>query len=125
MHLVDSSGWIEFFMDQPNAGVFEPLIQDTENIIVPTICVYEVFKRLRSEFNQERSLEAVGVMLQGIVVDLDRQIALEAARVSMEEKLSLADSVILATAQEHKAILWTQDEHFKDIEDVKYIEKKK
>lgn len=124
MHVVDSSGWIEFLTNQPNADYFEPPLGDTANLIVPTICLYEVFKRVLREFNQERALEAMGLMSEGKVVDLDSQIALDAARLSTELGLALADSVILATAVSYDAVLWTQDVHFKDIENVNFIAKK-
>ncbi len=69
------------------------------------------------------ALEAVAIMYDGKVVDLDREIALIAADLSFELKMPMADSIILATARAHNATLWTQDEHFKEIEGVKYIEK--
>jgi toxin FitB len=83
----------------------------------------EIFKRALLIFGEERALEAAGSMFQGQILDLNRQIAIDAARLSVEYKLSLADSVILATARLHDATLWTQDAHFKDIEGVKYIAK--
>ena len=67
---------------------------------------------------------AVGLMSHGREVELDRNIAIEAAQISRKRKLAMADSIILATAQAHNAALWTQDEHFKGMEDVKYIVKK-
>ena len=124
MNIVDSSGWIEYVADEANASFFEPAIIDAENLLVPTICLYEVFKRVLQEFGEERALDTMGIMSLGTIIDLDRQIAIHAAQTSNELKLAMADSIILATARTHNAILWTQDEHFKDIEGVKYIEKK-
>jgi predicted nucleic acid-binding protein len=124
MNVVDSSGWIEYFAKGKNAGFFTPPIREVEVLIVPTLCIYQVFKRLLAEREEDSALLAVGLMSYGRVVDLDRDIALEAARLSRELKLALADSVILATARAHEATLWTQDEHFKDIEGVKHIEKR-
>lgn len=124
MNVVDSSGWIEYVADEANADFFEHPILDNENLIIPTVCVYEVFKRFLREFGEERALEVAGLMSQGKVVELTREIAIDAARISREYKLAMADSIILATAQAHKATLWTQDEHFKSMEGVKYIEKK-
>jgi toxin FitB len=124
MNVVDSSGWVEYVVDEENADFFERSVLESENLIVPTVCIYEVFKRFLREFGEERALEVTGLMSQGKVIDLTREIAIDAARISCEYKLAMADSIILATAQAHKATLWTQDEHFKGMEGVKYIEKK-
>jgi predicted nucleic acid-binding protein len=94
-----------------------------ENLIVPTICIYEVFKRVLLEFGEDTALQAIGFMTHGQEIDLDRQIAIEAAQISVERKLPMAEGIILATANAHDATLWTQDEHFKDIEGVRYIAK--
>jgi len=124
MNIVDSSGWIEYVTDSNNANFFEAPITHSDDLLVPTVCLYEVFKRILREFGEERALDAMGVMSLGTIVDLDRQMAVDAAQISNELKLVMADSIILATARAHNAILWTQDEHFKNIEGVKYIEKK-
>jgi predicted nucleic acid-binding protein len=92
---------------------------------VPTISIFEVFKRILIEKGRTDALEAIAIMYDGKVVDLDREIALLAADASFELKLPMADSIILATSRAHDATLWTQDEHFKEIEGVKYIEKKR
>lgn len=123
MNVVDSSGWIEYFAKGKNAAFFVPPIQDLENLLVPAICIYEVFKRLALDFGEESALQAVGIMSYGLIVEMDTKIAIDAAQISIEYKLAMADSIILATAREHEATLWTQDEHFKDLADVKYIEK--
>jgi predicted nucleic acid-binding protein len=120
-NLVDSSGWIEYFTGGANTEFFASSLQDNENLIVPTICIYEVFKRILLELGEDSALQAIGVMAHGREIDLNRQIAMEAAQISVETKLAMADSIILATAQSHNATLWTQDGHFKDIEGVKYI----
>lgn len=124
MNVVDSSGWLEYFIDGENAALFAPVLEDLANMIVPTICIYEVFKRTLIEKNRDDALEAVAMMYDGNVVDLDSEIALIAAELSCELKLPMADSIILATARAHHATLWTQDEHFGKIEGVEYIEKK-
>src|SRR6266508_4861664 len=124
MNIVDSSGWIEYIADDANANFFEPPIIDSENLLVTTICLYEVFKRVLQEFGEERALDAMGIMSLGTITDLDRQIAIHAAQISNELKLSMADSIILATARAYDATLWTQDEHFKGIEGIKYKEKR-
>ena len=124
MNIVDSSGWIEYVADEANASFFEPAVIDAENLLVPTICLYEVFKRVLQEFGEERALDTMGIMSLGTIIDLDRQIAIHAAQISNELKLAMADSIILATARAYDAILWTQDEHFKNVEGVRFKEKK-
>ncbi|MCX6055247.1 MAG: type II toxin-antitoxin system VapC family toxin [Chloroflexi bacterium] len=123
MNVIDSSGWLEYFIDGKNAVFFAPVIEDIANVIVPTIIIFEVFKRTLIEKNRENALEAVAMMYQGKVIDLDREIALIAAELSFELKLPMADSIILATARANAAILWTEDEHFKELAGVKYIKK--
>jgi predicted nucleic acid-binding protein len=124
-NVVDSSGWIEYFADGSNADFFEAAIEDAERLVVPSISIYEVFKRLLAEPDgEEKGLRVAAMMQRGRVVELGAELALEAAMVSRESKMPMADSVILATARKHEATLWTQDSDFKDIEGVRYIEKK-
>ena len=123
MNIVDSSGWIEYLADYENANIFDPVIKNAAQLLVPTICMYEVFKRVLQEFGEERALEAIGLMSLGQIIELDRQIAINAALISNELKLAMADSIILATAHAHEATLWTQDADFAEIEGVKYVEK--
>ncbi|MEJ7840298.1 MAG: type II toxin-antitoxin system VapC family toxin [Rubrobacter sp.] len=123
-NVVDSSGWIEYFADGPNAGFFASAVEDTEGLVVPSITLYEVFKRLLAEpEGEEIALEAVAAMQQGLVVRLDAELALAAAKISSDTKLPMADSVILATARGHDATLWTQDSDFEGLEGVRYVEK--
>lgn len=124
MNVVDSSGWIEYFINGKNANFFNSPIRDTDNLIVPTICLYEVFKRILSELGEDEALQATGIMSLGTVVELNRDIAIHAAKNSLDLKLAMADSIILTTARANDATLWTQDEHFKDLDGVKYSEKK-
>jgi len=123
MNVVDSSGWLEYFIGGKNAQYFAPVIEDTAKVIVPTISIFEVFKRILVEKNRDDALEAVAMMYEGKIVDLDREIALMAAELSFEIKLPMADSIILATARAHDAILWTQDEHFEGLDGAKYFKK--
>jgi toxin FitB len=123
MNVVDSSGWIEYFTQGRNANFFIPPFTDLEKLLVPTICIYEVFKRLLAERDEDSALLAVGIMSHGREVDLDRKIAIDAAQVSRQLKLAMADSIILATARAYAATLWTQDDHFKGIKGVRYIGK--
>ena len=120
MNVVDSSGWLDYFADGPNAEFFAPAVEDTAALVVPVISLCEVFKRVHQQLGEARALEAVAIMMQGMVVDLDASLALNAARISLERKLPMADSLLLATAQAHDATLWTQDNDFKDVPDVRY-----
>jgi predicted nucleic acid-binding protein len=124
MNVVDSSGWLEYFADGVNADFFAPAIVDEPNLVVPTICLFEVFKKLSLQLGKESALQAMGMLYRGQLVALSDEIALMAALLSLEHKLPMADSVILATARTHQATLWTQDEHFKGISGVEYVEKK-
>lgn len=124
-NVVDSSGWIEYFADGPNADFFESAIEDSERLIVPSISIYEVFKHLLAEPDgEEKGLRVVAMMQRGRVVELGAELALEAAKVSREDKIPMADSIILATARKHGAALWTQDSDFEGMESVWYTEKK-
>jgi len=124
MNVVDSSGWLEYFADGPNADFFAPVIENLARLVVPSIGIYEVFKRVLQQCGEGDALQAVAIMQQGRVVNLDTTIALSAAKISVDLKLPMADSVMLATARAYNATLWTQDSDFKDIEDVRYIEKR-
>ena len=124
MNVIDSSGWLEYFINGSNAGFFARVIENTDEVLVPTISLFEVFKRVLIEKNRNDALEAVAIMKDGQIVDLDDSLALVAAELSYELKLPMADSIILATARANNATLWTQDAHFKGMEGVKYIEKK-
>ena len=123
MNVVDSSGWLEYFIDGPTASFFAPAIEDEASLIVPTVSIYEVFKRTLAEKGKDQALEAVAIMYGGEVVDLTREIALMAAQASHDLKLPMADSIILATARAYKATLWSQDADYRGLEGVQYIEK--
>lgn len=123
MNVVDSSGWLEYFADGPNADFFAPAIERTAELIVPTLSLYEVFKRVLQQRGEGDALQAVAIMLQGSVVDLDTDLALSAAKLSTDLGLPMADSVMLATARSQKAIFWTQDADFDGIEGVQYVAK--
>ena len=123
MNVVDSSGWLEYFANGPNADFFAPAIEDTSNLIVPSISIFEVFKRVLQQRSESEALRAVALMQQGREVNLDASIALLAARVSVDHKLPLADSIILATALANNAVLWTQDADFDGLPGVQYKKK--
>lgn len=123
MNLVDSCGWLEYFADGPNADFFAPAIEETKNLIVPTICIFEVFKRIYQQRGEDAALQGAALMQQGEVVAIDDISALSAAKCSIDYNLPMADSIILAIARLRKATIWTQDIDFKSIEGIKYIEK--
>ncbi len=124
MNVVDSSAWLEYLADGPNAGYFAPAIEAPEELIVPTISLYEVFKRILQQRSEGEALQAIALMQQGEVVELDAPLALAAARLGVDARLPLADSIILATARRHGATLWTQDEDFDGLPDVRYRPRK-
>ena len=121
MNVVDSSAWLEFFAGGPNAGRFAAPIGASASLLVPTLSIYEVFKRILQQRGDDDALQAVAIMEQGRVIDLDRTIALAAARISSDHALPLADSVMLASARSFQATFWTQDADFEGIDEVKYF----
>jgi len=123
VNVVDSSGWLEYFAGGPQARAFAKPIEDTASLIVPTLSLYEVFKRVLQQHGDDDALQAVAVMEQGAVVDLDRAIALAAAELSVRHRLPMADSVMLATARRAGATLWTLDADFEGLEGVRYFPK--
>lgn len=123
MNVVDSSGWLEYFSEGKNAPFFAPAIENIEELLVPVICIYEVFKRVMQQRSTSAAQTNIADMYAGRVIELDAPLALSAAKISVDLKLAMADSIILATARFTNASLWTQDEHFKDLPGVKYIEK--
>lgn len=120
MNLVDSSAWLEYFADEPNADFFRPAIENVAELVVSSINVYEVFKRVLQQRDESAALRAVALMEQGRLIDVDERIALHAAEMSLRLKLPMADSVILATVRACDATLWTQDADFKGIEGIRY-----
>ncbi len=124
MNLVDSCGWLEYFADGPNAEFFAKPLLKTKELIVPTICIHEVFKSVLRQRGEELALKVVAIMEQATVVDLDMHIAMISARISYDLKIPMADSIVLATARKYRATLWTQDSDFEGIPDVKYTKKR-
>jgi predicted nucleic acid-binding protein len=124
MNVVDSSAWLEYFANGPNASFFTPPIEDLEELIVPSITIYEVFKRVLQQRDEGQALQSVAAIEQSTVVELDAGIAVNAARISVELKIPMADSIVLATARVHGATVWTQDEDFRDLPNVQYRRRK-
>ena len=124
MNVVDSSGWLEYLADGPNADFFANSILTTADLLVPTLSLYEVFKRVLQQRGEDDALQAVALMQQGLIVELTVSLALSAAHIRLNDKIPMADSIILATARAFGATLWSQDSDFEHIAGVKYIAKK-
>jgi predicted nucleic acid-binding protein len=124
MNIVDSSGWLAYFADEPNAKHFLTPLSDSASLVVPTVTIYEVFKVVLRESGENDALQAAAAMQKGTVVALTVPLAIAASKLSIEHALPMADSLILATAQEFNALLWTQDSDLKNINNVKYFPKK-
>lgn len=122
MNLVDTSGWIEYFFGEINSSYFAEPIENTSILIVPVVCLYEVFKKVNQVADEAQALQAVVQMKQGKVIELNEEIALKAAMISLNYKLPMADSFIYATGQIENATIWTQDADFKELPGVKYKE---
>jgi predicted nucleic acid-binding protein len=124
MNIVDSSGWLAFFADEPNAKHFLLPLKDTASLVVPAVTIYEVFKVVLRESNENKALQAAVAMQKGKVIDLTAKLAIDASKLSLQHALPMADSIILATAQVFNATIWTQDSDFKNISGVNYFPKK-
>ncbi|MCH7724171.1 MAG: type II toxin-antitoxin system VapC family toxin [Bacteroidetes bacterium] len=124
MNLVDSSGWLEYFADGKNAKFFTPVIEDTKKLIVSAINLYEIFKKILKEKDENSALQAIALMQQANVVEVNASIAISAAKISYDKNILMTDSLIYTTARLFNAIVWTQDSDFKDLEGVKFIKKK-
>lgn len=120
MNVVDSSGWLEYLADGPNAAFFAPAIERSADLLVPTLSIFEVFKRVLGQSDESQALQSIALMHQGQVIDLTASLALDAARLSRSARLPMADSIMLATARAHGATLWTQDSDFEGLPDVRF-----
>ncbi len=123
MNVIDSSAWLEYFADGKNAEHFASPITDTKSLIVPTITLFEVFKVVLRERGESLAIQAIALMQQGNEISLSAVLALEAAKLSTQHKIPMADSIILATTYKHNATLWTQDNDFEGLHSVKYFSK--
>jgi predicted nucleic acid-binding protein len=121
VNVVDSCRWLEYLAAGPNADFFAPALESPEDLVVPTISVYEVFQRVLQQRGESDALQAVALMQQGSVVDLTPPLALEAARTGLALGLPMADSIMLVTAKAFLAPLWTQDSDFEGVEGVRYV----
>ena len=123
MNVVDSSGWIEYLSDGPNAAFFREPIEEEVALLVPSLSLFEVYRHLLRHVGRDDALPIVAAMRQGTVIELDDRLALSAAELSIATKLALADSIMLATAQVHGAVFWTQDADFEGLEGVRLARK--
>jgi predicted nucleic acid-binding protein len=125
LNVVDSSAWLSYFADESGARAFADAIENTESLVVPTICLTEVFKVVARQRGDGDALQAIAVMQQGRTVDLDGELALLAAVVGAEHKLPLADRIVYATARQLDAVVWTQDEDFEGLPNARYFRKRR
>ena len=123
MNVVDSSAWLAYFADEANAQHFASAIEAPDTLIVPSITLLEVFKKVAQQRSEGVALQYVAVMQQGRVVALDAPLALLAASLGARHKLPLADSIIYATAQQANALVWTQDADFESLDGARYFAK--
>jgi predicted nucleic acid-binding protein len=120
-NLVDSCGWLEYFTDGANADCFATAVEDIEHLIVPTLCIAEVFKVLLRERDESIAFSAISAMNQGKLIELTIKLAIDSAKIGLTYKLPLADSIIYATAKAEGALLWTQDSHFENLSGVRFF----
>ncbi len=123
MNVVDSSAWLAWFTDGADADSFAAVIEDTDLLVVPSVCILEVFRFIRRERGEDAALEAVSLMQRGSVVDLDATLAMDSAEIGLTEGLAMADAIIYATTLQVDGTLWTQDAHFRDKAHVRYFAK--
>lgn len=123
LHLVDSSGWLEFLVEGPNSAHFAEPLSDPARVVVPTISLYEVFRVVLRARGEDDALRAAVLMQQGREIPLSSTLALEAALLAHDMRLAMADAVILATARATGATLWNQDVDFEGIAGVRYFTK--
>ncbi len=123
MNVVDSSGWIEFFLAGPNGPVFKPVIEQRDQLLVPTIALFEVHKILSRSLSETLVDRCLGVMRLGLVLDLTDRRAIAASKAARQHRLALADAAMYSMAQEHGAVFWTQDIDYQNLPGVRYFAK--
>jgi predicted nucleic acid-binding protein len=125
MNIVDSTLWLEYLAGTDAGNNISEVVENTNELIVPTITIYEVFKKLLVETNEDDALFAIAHMRQGKIIELNEELSLSAAKISKDHKMPMADSIIYATNIKYSCILWTQDKHFMNLKSVNYFEKHK
>jgi toxin FitB len=121
--LVDSCGWLEYATGGANADFFESALLDTGNLIVPTLCLYEVGKRMLITQGEAAALEVLEMMQKARVVQLTPADYFAAVKTSVAHKLAMADALIWQTAQSFGATLYTQDGGLKGMSGVLFQSK--
>ena len=119
--VVDSCGWLEYFGDGPNAGFFAGPLENTAQLLVPALCIYEVCKRVLVLHGDAAAREAHAIMRKGAMVQLDADGLFAAAVASARYGLAMGDAIIWQTAQSHNAYLYTQDAALKDLTNVRFV----
>jgi toxin FitB len=122
--VVDSCGWLEYLAGGSNASFFESALLATHQLIVPSLCVYEVSKHIIRHSGMSAAQEVLEFMRKAKIVHLTDAQLMQAAQTSHEHQLSMADAIIWQIAHLHQATLLTQDAGLKDMPEVKYIEKR-
>jgi predicted nucleic acid-binding protein len=123
MNIIDTSLWIEFLAGTPLDESIVNALSNSEELYVPTICLYEVKKKFLNDNDAAKAATAIDIMKKGIVISIDSEIALLASDISKQYKLPMADSIIYATAVLYDAELYTQDKHYKNLDSVHYFTK--
>jgi toxin FitB len=123
MNVVDSSGWIEYFLDSPRADLFAAAIENVTKLLVPVVSIFEVHKVLSRKLPAGAVLSCLDVMRQGRVLDLTDRRAVAAADIAGKHKLAMADAVIYSMTREFDGKLWTQDVDYNGLAGVRYFEK--
>jgi len=123
MNVVDSSGWIEFFLAGVNGPVFKPVIEHRDELLVPVIALYEVHKILSRKLPAKTVLAALNVMRLGRVLELTDRRAIAAADIALRHHLAMADAIMYSLALEHNATFWTQDVDYQGLPSVHWFPK--
>lgn len=123
MIILDSSAWLEYFAGTKYADIFTVFAEDFDNLIIPSITIYEVYKRILIQRDVYSANIAIDFMQNGKIIDLNTEIAKNAAHISYKLKLPMADSLIYATGQIYQARIITLDSDFKGLDNVDYYEK--
>ncbi|MDO8864122.1 type II toxin-antitoxin system VapC family toxin [Haliea sp. E1-2-M8] len=123
MNVVDSSAWLSYFARDQNSAEFAKPIEKLADLLVPSITITEVFENVLRQRGEEAALIVTAHMKQGKVISLDSELAMDAAKYGVLHKLPLADSIIFANAQKYSAVLWTEDNDFEGLSNVKYVKK--
>lgn len=124
MRVVDTSAWIEWLIKSPTGSAVAEALPANADWLAPTIVQFELAKWLRRERGEDKANQAIAFSVTCVVVPLDTNIAVAAARISAQHELPLADSIVYATARTFGADVLTCDAHFKDLPNVILIEKR-